>query len=55
MTLVTVVIVTVGKKVIVTKFSFKKLDKLTTDEMFDGQCFAILAMFFTLLGTYQVY
>ena len=40
--IVTVIIVTV---VIVTYFRKKQLDALTTDEMFEGQRFAILAMF----------
>ena len=34
--------------VIVTSFSKKQLDTLTTDEMFSGQLFAILAMFYIL-------
>ena len=40
--IVTVVIVTVGTVVIATVV--KQLDTLTTDEMFDWQRFAILAM-----------
>ena len=49
-TVVTVVIVTVVTVVgvtvvIVTYLSKKKHDTLTTDEMFSGQGFAILAMF----------
>ena len=45
---VTVVIATeaVGTVVIVTYFRKKLLDTLTTDEIFSGQLFAILAMFF---------
>ena len=42
MSIVTVAIVT---EVIVTYFSKKPLDTLTTDEMFSVQLFAILAMF----------
>ena len=45
--IVTVVTVAVVTEVIVTYFSLKKkkLDALTTDEMFSVQTFAILAMF----------
>ena len=46
--IVTVIIATV---VIVTYFRRrKKLDALTTDDMFEGQRFVILAMFFSGLG-----
>ena len=43
--IVTVVIVTVATVVIVTYFSKKQLDTTTTDEMFSGQRFVILAIF----------
>ena len=43
--IVTVVTVAVVTVVIVTYFSKKKLATSTTDEMFSGQLFAILAMF----------
>ena len=48
--IVTVVIVTIVivTAVIVTKLSKKQLDTLTTNEVFEGQRFAILAMFLKL-------
>ena len=47
-TVVTVAVVTV---VIETYFRKKQLDTLTTDEMFSGQRFAIIAMFSDLFQT----
>ena len=44
--IVTVATVAVGTVVIVKFFTKKQLDTSTTDEIFLGQLFAILAMFF---------
>ena len=49
--IVTVVIVTV---VIVTIFSKNNFNILTTEEIFEGQRFAILAMFYRLLTSNKV-
>ena len=49
--IVTVVIVTVVTVIIVTSLSEKQLDTFTTNVMFKGQRFAILAMFFVLFQT----